>query len=227
MKIGETLKMLRKDKGCSQSETAAFLSKNGCAVTQRAVSNWERGETMPSGEQLILLCSFYNVHDVLSVFCGKAGLLNNLNDAGKKRVYEYIRLLENDSEFSTVKKQERVMRTIPLYDLPVSAGTGQFLDSSSYELIDAEDNVPLSTTFAVRVRGDSMMPRFNDGEIIYIKQQQTLEHGECGIFILNGEVYCKLLGGENDVQLISINPAYLPINVSANDEFRVLGKVLS
>lgn len=227
MNIGKTLKQLRKEKGCSQTETAEFLSANGCSVTQRAVSNWERGETMPSGEQLLLLCRFYNVHDVLSVFCGQAGLLANLNDTGKKRVYEYIRLLESDSEFSIINKTEKLTRTIPLYDLPVSAGTGQFLDSSGYELIEADLDEASDATFAVRVRGDSMMPRFNDSDIIYIRQQQTLEHGECGIFILNGEVYCKLLGGENDVQLISINPAYLPIHVSDNDEFRVLGKVLS
>lgn len=227
MKIGETLKALRKSKGCSQTETADFLSAHGCVVTQRAVSNWERDLTMPSAEQLLLLCQLYNVHDVLSVFCGKSGLLNTLNDKGKKRVYEYIRLLESDSEFSAIKRQEKTVRTIPLYDLPVSAGTGQFLDSSGYELIDADIYEAEDATFAVRVRGDSMLPRFNDGDIIYIKQQQTLEHGECGIFFLNGEVYCKLLGGENCVQLISINSAYLPINVSDNDEFRVLGKVLS
>lgn len=227
MKIGETLKLLRKNKGCSQTETAEFLSTHGCVVTQRAVSNWERDLTMPSAEQLLLLCQFYSVHDVLSVFCGKPGLMSTLNDAGKKRVFEYIRLLEGDSEFSAITKQEKLTRTIPLYDLPVSAGTGQFLDSSSYELIDVDEASAVDATFAVRVRGDSMIPRFDDGEIIYIKQQQTLEHGECGIFILNGEVYCKLLGGENGVQLISINSAYLPINVSDNDEFRVLGKVLS
>lgn len=227
MRIGDTLKKLRKAKHCSQTEVAEFLSANGCNVTQRAVSNWERGETMPSGVQLLLLCQFYNVHDVLSVFFGQAGLLANLNDSGKKRVYEYVRLLENDCEFSNIKKQSVQIRTLPLYDLPVSAGTGQFLDSSSYELIEADENVPLNATFAVRVRGDSMMPRFNDGDIIYIRQQQTLERGECGIFILNGEAYCKLLGGERAVQLISINSAYSPIGVSDNDEFRVLGKVLS
>ncbi|MBE6948420.1 MAG: LexA family transcriptional regulator [Ruminococcaceae bacterium] len=227
MNIGETLKKLRKSKGCSQTKTASFLSANGCPVTQRAVSNWERGETMPSGEQLILLCKFYNVHDILSVFCGESGLTANLNEAGKKRVFEYIRLLENDSEFSLIKKQEKIVRTIPLYNLPVSAGTGQLLDSSDYELIEADDTAAESASFAVRVRGDSMMPRFADGEIIYIKQQQTLENGECGIFILNGEVYCKLLSRENGVQLISVNASYLPINVSYNDEFRVLGKVLS
>ncbi len=227
MKIGETLKSLRKNKGCSQTETADFLSAHGCVVTQRAVSNWERDLTMPSAEQLLLLCQLYNVHDVLSVFCGKSGLLSTLNEKGKKRVYEYIRLLEGDSEFSSVKKQEKTVRTIPLYDLPVSAGTGQFLDSSGYELIEVDLDEANDATFAVRVRGDSMTPRFNDGEIIFIKQQQTLEYGECGIFILNGEVYCKILGSENGVQLISINSTYSPINVSDNDEFRVLGKVLS
>lgn len=100
MTIGETLKKLRKSKGFSQTEAAAYLSAHGCNVTQRAISNWEREETMPSGIQLLLLCSLYDVHDVLAVFLDRAGMLSKLNESGKMRVYEYIRLLENDSEFS-------------------------------------------------------------------------------------------------------------------------------
>jgi hypothetical protein len=52
----------------------------------------------------------------------------------------------------------------PLYTLPVSAGTGQFLDSEDYELLEATEAVPLSATFAVRLCGDSKTPRFQDGQ---------------------------------------------------------------
>lgn len=226
MNIGETLKLLRKEKDCTQTDAAKYLSAHGCNVTQRAVSKWERGETQPNGEQLLLLCKFYNVHDILTRFCGVPDIMSGLNSAGKKRVYEYIRLLEKDSEFSAEKPPVRMLRTIPLYDLPVSAGTGQFLDSSDYELIEVSEDVPDSAAFAVRVSGDSMIPRFNDGEIVYVRQQQTLEHGDFGIFVLNGDVYCKQLSGDDETQLVSINKAYAPIMVKDNDELFVLGKVL-
>lgn len=76
------------------------------------------------------------------------------------------------------------------------AGIGRFrrfLDSDSYTLIDVDENVPEAATLAVRISGDSMTPLFNDGQIVYVHHQQELENGEIGIFVLNGEAFCKNL----------------------------------
>jgi phage repressor protein C with HTH and peptisase S24 domain len=226
--IGETLANLRKERGYTQRQVADFLSANGCEATQKAVSKWERGFTMPNAEQFLLLCRFYGVRDVLAAFCGMPERLSNLNALGKKRVEEYIRLLEQDAEFRAEKAERppRLVRTIPLYSIPASAGTGQFLDSSDYELIEVDESVPLSATFAVRLSGDSMLPRFADGQVVYVKPQQTLERREIGIFIVNGSAYCKQLGGEDEIRLVSLNPRYEDIVVREFDEFRVLGKVV-
>lgn len=228
MRTNEVLRELRHSSGLSQVETAEFLTARGSAVTQRAVSKWELGSTQPSTEQFLLLCELYRVRDVLEVFRGKSGLLGGLNAAGRQRALEYVRLLEGSAEFALQQqvRQRTQARMIPLYDLPVSAGTGQFLDSAEYELIEADDTVPPTATFAVRVSGDSMTPRFVDRQIVYVRQQQTLKRGECGIFLLNGDAYCKLLTGEKGPELKSINPKYSPIRVGDADEFRVLGKVV-
>lgn len=229
MKINETLRELRKEKGLFQVQTAEFLTTHGIEVTQRAVSKWELGDTQPNTEQFLLLCELYGVHDVLSTFKGHEGLLDTLNTRGKSRVKEYIHLLESDAEFSAnaSKQPNRLTRTLPLYELPVSAGTGQFLDSDSYELIEVDETVPLSATFAVRISGDSMEPRYSDNQVIYIKQQQTIENGDCGIFILNGNAYCKVLSRDKDLMLESLNIKYSPIRVGEFDEFRVIGKVVA
>lgn len=228
MRVCDTLRALRLEKGVSQTQTAEYLTQRGCAVTQRAVSKWERGDTQPNTEQFLLLCELYGVRDVLGVFRGAPDELFGLNAEGRRRVREYIRLLSADREFALSPSGEGAgaARTIPLYDLPASAGTGQFLDSESYELLEADAAVPISATFAVRVNGDSMTPRFVDRQIVYVKQQQTLATGECGIFILNGSAYCKVLGERGGTELISINKKYPPIKVGEYDEFRVLGKVV-
>ncbi len=228
MKVSETLRVIRKDKGISQTQVADFLTERGVEVTQKAISKWERGDTQPNTEQFLLLCELYDIRDVLSTFKGQAGYLDTLNTRGKSRVKEYIRLLECDEEFSAnVRKQtDRMTRTLPLYELPVSAGTGQFLDSDSYELIEVDESVPLSATFAVRISGDSMTPRFTDNQVIYIKQQQAIDDGDCGIFILNGDAYCKVLSGDANIKLVSLNNKYSPIVVGEYDEFRVIGKVV-
>lgn len=228
MAIHETLRKLRKERGLSQAQAAQFLTGHGASVTQKAVSRWECGASQPNIEQFLLLCELYEVRDVLAAFLGWQQLGDSLNALGKKRLREYIRLLEADEEFSSAVREcpVQLTRAIPLYDLPVSAGTGQFLDSESYELIDVDETVPLSATFAVRIRGDSMTPRFVDGQIVYIKQQQTLSSGEVGIFILNGDAYCKVLSGDDGLELLSLNGRYTPICVAEYDDFRVLGKVI-
>ena len=168
------------------------------------------------------------MRDVLAVFRGREEA-ETLNALGQKRLREYLRLLEQDAEFA-LHPRERLpirLRTIPLYDLPVSAGTGQFLDSSDYTLLEVDETVPLSATFAVRIRGDSMLPRFVDRQIVYVKQQQTLQPGEIGIFLLDGDAYCKMLSQEDGTSLVSLNPAYRPIPIGEFSELRILGKVVA
>ncbi|MCL2367847.1 MAG: LexA family transcriptional regulator [Oscillospiraceae bacterium] len=115
------------------------------------------------------------------------------------------------------------MRLIRLYDLPVSAGVGNYLDEGSHEMIEVDNTVPGSADYAVRVSGDSMMPRFVDQQIIFIHEQPSLDEGEIGVFCLNNEVYLKKLGRGC---LISLNSNYEPIPVGEYDDLRVFGKVV-
>ena len=102
-------------------------------------------------------------------------------------------------------------RTLNLYDLPVSAGTGQFLDSDCFSEMEVGDEVSPDADFGVRVSGDSMEPLYLNGQIIWVHQQETLEDGEIGIFFLDGEAYVK---------------KYAPIKVSSGSVFRTFGKVV-
>lgn len=229
MELGEKLRALRTARGLSQTELVRRLAEIGCAVSPKAPSKWEHGVSEPSVGQFLGLCEVYEIRDVLAVFRGRKSELETLNEAGRRRVKEYVRLLSGDEAFAAERpapRQGRLLRTIPLYDLPVSAGAGQFLDSSDYTLIEVDETVPLSATFAVRVRGDSMEPRFIDRQIVYVKPQQTLERGEIGVFLLNGDAYCKQLDGGEKPFLRSLNPAYAPIPVDEFSALRVLGKVV-
>ena len=217
---------LRSQSGYKQTEVADFLTDNGLPANNKIISSWERGSAKPNAEQFLLLCKLYGVRDVLSTFLGipdSGNLLEGLKPSGKNRVREYAGLLRQSPEFSTAAPTKVYRHLIPLYDLPVSAGTGTFLDSEHYEMMEPDASVPPDTTFAVRVSGDSMVPRFSDGQIIYIRQQQTLEKGEIGIFMLNGNAYCKKL---SDQSLVSLNPKYPPIPINEFDDFRVYGKVV-
>ncbi|HPR40176.1 MAG TPA: S24 family peptidase, partial [Oscillospiraceae bacterium] len=121
-------------------------------------------------------------------------------------------------------------RSMPVYDLPASAGTGAFLDSSDYEMVQVGPEVPVNANFGVRVSGDSMEPEFHDGQIVWVQQQPTLESKDIGIFLFNGQAYIKQWQPSvkgSSASLVSFNSAYQPIVIHETDELRVFGKVLS
>lgn len=127
------------------------------------------------------------------------------------------------SETPHAKKAQKILTQLPLYDVPVSAGTGSWLsEGHEYELLDFED-VPNGSDFALCVRGDSMEPMYADDDIVFIKSNVIVESGQIGIFVLNNEGYLKMLQGN---RLISLNPKYKPIAISEWDSFFCVGRVI-
>ena len=121
-------------------------------------------------------------------------------------------------------KDEENRVSMPVYDFGVSAGTGVFLDNPCYEVISMpEDRLSRKANFALWVSGDSMEPRFHDGDLVLVKIQPNVEPGEIGIFVLNGEGYIKKFGGD---KLISLNPVYEPIIITEDDALYCKGKVI-
>ncbi len=221
--IGSTLRVLRTQARLSQAEVAEWMSSHYKKTRSKMISAWECGDNMPNAEQILHLCDLYGVDDVLLTFMGKQGALN---DIGLKKLHEYAELLKESKRYTRAPEPEPI-RELRLYDMPVSAGTGSYLDESSYDLIEADASVPASADYAVKVRGDSMLPRFLDGQIVWIHKQPTLENGEIGIFYYDGESYIKKLEDKRTgLRLISLNPEYTPIQIRDMDSFRIFGKVV-
>ena len=108
--------------------------------------------------------------------------------------------------------------------LPASAGTGIYLHNDDTEPL----KVPATeetrkANYALRVAGDSMQPRFYDGDVVLVRTQPSVEPGEIGIFIYNGEGYIKQFGGN---RLISINPDYEDIYITDPENFYCKGRVI-
>ena len=114
-------------------------------------------------------------------------------------------------------------RGISLYNLPVSAGPGVYLDDTASEEISIPDNEKTrSADFALRINGNSMEPKFHDGDILLVEDADYVEVGELGIFILDGNGYFKKYGGD---RLISINPEYSDILLKDYAEAVCCGRV--
>ena len=127
---------------------------------------------------------------------------------------------------NTIKQAMGISRrSIELYDMPVSAGTGMFLADSQMTSI----NIPLndeteSASFALRIKGNSMEPKYRDGDILLVEESDSVEYGDLGIFVLDGEGYFKQYGGD---RLISLNPEYSDILLKEYTNTACIGKVIT
>ena len=222
--LGATLTFLRREAGLTQARVCALLAERGMEIQSAGVSKWEKDMTVPNASQFLALCEIYGVTDVMGVFTGRSGPLAGLNAEGRHMAALYVRLLHASGMYS--EEPEKPARVLPLYDLAASAGTGQFLDGESSTPIDAS-NAPERADFAVRIAGDSMEPEIHDGSVVWVRSCESLESGRIGIFVLDGQAYCKRLRADGrETALISANSAYAPIVPAPDDGFRVLGEVV-
>jgi SOS-response transcriptional repressor LexA len=225
--IGDIIAHRRRELGMNQGQLAAKLNSQGFQLSYQAVSKWENGSTIPNAKQFLAVCDALDIDDIRGVFsCKGEGLLAGLNREGRKLVMDYAQLLRDSGRYSP--EPEVPIRSLPLYSLAVSAGTGQFLDGEDYEMIEVDREVPDGANFGVRVSGDSMEPQYHDGQTIWIRQQRSLMTGEIGIFLYDGSAYLKQLVAHDDaLALHSLNPQYSDIVISPELPLRVLGKVMT
>ena len=86
--------------------------------------------------------------------------------------------------------------------------------------------------FALKIKGDSMEPRMESGDVVIVKQQSDANSGDTVIVLVNGDdATCKRLEKtDNGIMLVSTNPKYPPIFYSLEDiqtkPVVILGKVV-
>ena len=242
--IGRQIEIAREELGLSRADLRYLVGTYGVNLHRDIVRRWEIGETTPTCYQLVALCYALNLENGFEYF---GSLPRKLNKEGRRKVAEY----ENDLVASGRYAPEPFIHEIeyidmPLSYLPVSAGTGEFLDEGNYEMISVpKSTVPAGAKFALRVKGDSMEPTYNDGQLVWVQETKELHPGDVGVFIYGDQGYMKsynlrepdeeLRDDFTDVDgvihlqpvLISYNKKYDPIFVSPETRFEIVGRVLN
>ncbi len=95
-----------------------------------------------------------------------------------------------------------------------------------------EDMARTGSFFGLQIHGNSMEPKFSEGDIVIVRQQNNAESGDIVIATVNGtDATCKrLMKYENGIALLSTNSDYDPMFFS-NQEIeekpvRIIGKVV-
>ena len=230
---GSMLKEILQEQGISISELARRLNVSA----QTLYSMVKRDNQKVDFDMMMHICKLLNVP--VERLCEDNALpkmpdLREWQFIGKyRRLSESGRELVNmviDHELSRREEKPSVnspeSKIIPLYLTPAAAGYASPALGDDYEDYAVEKGS--AADFAVRIAGDSMEPRFHDGQTVWVSQQHSLMTGEIGIFLYDGCAYLKqLVAGDGYLALHSLNPAYPDIRISPALPLRVLGKVLA
>ena len=229
--ISDRIKEYRLRKGMTQQELAEALGES----SGRVIYHWEKGSGRPDCEKIAKLCDLLDVsadeligckvmhHRPTATEWNMIQKYRALDEHGKE-VVDYLIEIEHKRIAVADKKPKLRMLKIDYYALPASAGTGNFLDSEfAEELLVPESDIAEQADFVISVGGDSMEPTFHNGDKVFVEKCDSVDIGEVGIFVVNGDVYIKERGNN---QLISHNKKYNPIALTEHDSAFCCGRVL-
>jgi phage repressor protein C with HTH and peptisase S24 domain len=199
--LKERLIEVMEDLGISgQRELADF-----CDVSEGLVTQWFQGSTGLGPKPL-------------KAFAAKTDYsLNWLSDGSlpKRR--------SRQSGNADTGPELRRQRLVPVVG-DVRGGADGYLDELLYPAGHGDGCVPSpvgdASAYAVRVRGESMFPRYRAGEFVILAPMLEAMPGDDVVAILHdGRKMLKVLGWirGDEIQLLSINNGYAPITLHASE----------
>ena len=145
----------------------------------------------------------------------------------KVLIYAERQLDEQRSEETQSNEISEVIQlySYDYYDHPASAGTGQYLNDVRVERIELP--VDIDADFVIPIKGDSMEPDYQDGDLVFIQTSVDLNNGVIGVFNYNGDAYIKqLIIDKDQAYLHSLNPVYKDMPITPETDFRIIGEVV-
>ena len=115
------------------------------------------------------------------------------------------------------------LRRVPIYET-VSAGLGATADDQPTDYIPLcfDSAYEADNTICIRVKGDSMAPIINNGDIVHVLKQDVVERGMMAVVLVDDEGFVKYLDyGTGWIELVSQNQMYRTMRFEGADTERV------
>ena len=233
--IGENIKQYRLQNAWTQQELGTKIG-----ISKNAIGNYEKGFRSPKKDTMFDLANAFNISiddlfppiqkDSSSPTSSIQTIYDELNPPRQVKVLNYAKRQLNEQKNEEETKGNEVSEAIQLYsydyyDHPASAGTGQYLNDVRVERIELP--VDIDADFVIPIKGDSMEPDYQDGDLVFIQTSVGLNDGVIGVFNYNGDAYIKqLVIDEDQAYLHSLNPAYKDMSITPDTDFRIIGEVV-
>lgn len=189
MNIGMKLKLRRKELALTMLDVAKKVG-----VSEATVSRWESGDIA-------------NMRRDKIASLAKALLVSPsfIMDCDEESQLSY------QEQSNAIFLKEKNVRMIPLFD-SVSAGFGSFASSDIMDYVPCyiTSEAEAAETLCIKVKGDSMFPKIEEGDIIQVRKQSSVDSGSIAVLLLDSDeaLVKKVMYGFDWIELHSINPMY-------------------
>lgn len=180
----------------------AKLSKD-MNIPKTTISSWMNGVRTPKMSKIDALCEYLN--------CKRSDLME-----------PYGKAVENISVGVKIPVLGKVAAGIPIEMIE--------------DILDFEEIPEIvgrtGDYFGLKIKGNSMSPRINEGDVVIVRKQSDADSGDVVIAQVNGnEATCKkLIKHKEGISLVSFNNEYEPMYFSNEDiesvPIKIIGRVV-
>jgi len=199
--IGTRIREARENKGLDQATLAAKLD-----VATRTLQRWEKGEQVPDAV-------------ALGKISGITGTLTNWLLTGEGGMYAH----QNGGRERTNGEKEFAFHRVKLIRIPmlssVPGGRPNLIFHPDHiEKYITVDDVKDANAFALKVDGDSMSPRIENGDVIIVSPKREVRTGDiCVVRVDEEDTVKKVTFEDGYVHLVPLNHDYEPVSVKKKD----------
>ena len=231
--MGEQIRKFRKRSGISQKELADTMN-----VSRNTVINWEGNKYHPDTDLFPLLCDTLHV-SLNELFGMKDDARKDLTEKEwdlikgyrqisplSKRIVE--RTIESILEEEKKEHDRQLLDKVRILDfISTAAAAGDGYDFSDvpvegyrFVYLNARN---IRANGMIRVKGESMLPAYHDGDLVYIQYTSQAEPGDDVLCSSVAGMHIKRMGEDG---VYSLNPEFPFTLTSPDDHVRVIGRVL-
>ena len=243
VEFSKRLKKAMEQNNISQSELCEKTH-----IPKSAMSQYVSGAFKPKQDRVYLMAKALGVNEAWLMGFPEVSMepsspiyeeIEEINEKpGRKSTQKALFSLDSEAKVSSTSEPPNVVavqpgkiRMIPVFE-SVSAGFGSFASSEivGYAPFFISSDTEAEETIALKVKGDSMSPRIEDGDLIQVHRQDYIDSGDIAVVLIGDEGRVKQVNyGETWLELISFNDEYPPqrfVREEMND-VRIIGKVRS